>query len=66
MNGEMQQLDLFDDYVADAQPALNGMYYESATELFVSFVLGRRHWEGHAAHDWPKAWQDKMKQERAI
>ncbi|MEC0310152.1 hypothetical protein P4H67_25695 [Paenibacillus lautus] len=37
------QLDLFEEQ--DAQTVLNGMYYEQSSGKFVSYVLGRRHFE---------------------
>ena len=45
-----EQLDLFGGVDLDFPPApagnrLNGVYYEQATGLFVSYVLGRRHYE---------------------
>lgn len=62
------QLDLFDpNPPASAGPVLNGMYYEKATDKFVSFVLGRRYYEEPAKgckHD--KEWQERLKKERAI
>lgn len=66
MDAEQLQLDLFDDCDTDQSAVLNGMYYEATTGLFVSFVLGRRHWEGKPAADWSKQWQEKTKRERAI
>lgn len=62
---EAEQLDLFVDY----QPVeiLNGFYYERSTNKFVSFVLGRRHYEISAYRSgFPVEWQNKMKKERAI
>ncbi|MBY9081042.1 hypothetical protein KIH86_23090 [Paenibacillus sp. HN-1] len=66
---DVVQLDLFggEDSLAPAMPVLNGMYYERATGLFVSYVLGRRHFEvspGACLGD--KAWKEKTKRERAI
>lgn len=65
----MDQLELNFDQpnASDQQPERNGMYYEQSTDRFVSFVLGRRHYE-MSAQDciWPKAWQDKTKKERSI
>lgn len=63
------QLDLFDhiDPPAPAGQVLNGMYYEKATDKFVSFVLGRRYYEEPAKgcpHD--REWQERLKRERAI
>jgi hypothetical protein len=62
------QLDLFDDAgAADAAPGLNGMYYERATDSFVSYVLGRRHYEEPARRsELPKEWREKTMKERAI
>ncbi|WP_374019042.1 hypothetical protein ABU162_04645 [Paenibacillus thiaminolyticus] len=64
----MVQMDLFSDFESLApQPPLNGMYYERRTDRFVSFVLGRRHYEIPAKRcTFDKAWQEKTKQERAI
>ncbi|AKG36127.1 hypothetical protein [Paenibacillus durus] len=67
---DVVQLDLFggEELCAPAPPPfLNGMYYERLTDKFVSFVLGRRHFEvspGDCLGD--KAWKEKMKRERAI
>ncbi|MBU5673213.1 hypothetical protein [Paenibacillus brevis] len=64
---EPVQLDLFDISVQPAQPLLNGMYYERSSGKFVSFVLGRRHFEvtpGRCLGD--KVWKDKTMRERAI
>lgn len=67
-----EQLDLFGGADLDNPPApagevLNGVYYERETGLFVSFVLGRRHYE------WPakgcifdKEWRERTMRERAI
>ncbi|RAV18860.1 hypothetical protein [Paenibacillus contaminans] len=76
----MKQLDIFDDWGAEQSepappvvsaapkaPVLNGMYYERSTDKFVSFVLGRRHYEVPAKTcGFLKAWQEKTKRERAI
>ncbi|TVX93019.1 hypothetical protein [Paenibacillus agilis] len=63
---EWIQMDLFEP-AADPPPELNGMYYEKSTNKFVSFVLGRRHFEISAKRcTWDKAWQEKTKAERAI
>lgn len=70
---KVHQLDLF--ALIDAKPKppiravpnLNGLYYERETDLFVTFVQGRRHYEvppGQCLGD--KAWKDKTKKERAI
>ncbi|MEC0169874.1 hypothetical protein [Paenibacillus graminis] len=70
---KVQQLDLFalidpkPTPPATATPILNGMYYERATGLFVTYIQGRRHYEvswGQCLGD--KAWKDKTKRERAI
>ncbi|MEK3762640.1 hypothetical protein MKZ07_30115 [Paenibacillus sp. FSL P4-0338] len=48
-------------------PILNGLYYERETDLFVTFVQGRRHYEvppRQCLGD--KAWKDKTMRERAI
>jgi len=46
---------------------LNGMYYEKATDKFVSFVLGRRHYEEPARRcKHPKKWQERINRERSI
>jgi hypothetical protein len=48
-------------------PVLNGFYYEQSSRKFVSFVLGRRHYEMLASRcRHPKEWQDKIKKERVI
>ncbi|RKN75088.1 hypothetical protein D7M11_26240 [Paenibacillus ginsengarvi] len=52
---------------APLPPPLNGMYYEQATDRFVSFVHGRRHYEVPARScGFLKEWQEKTKRERAI
>lgn len=59
------QLDLFEEQ--DAQTILNGMYYEQSSGKFVSYVLGRRHFEitpGQCLGD--KEWKERIKRERAI
>ncbi|MGW8822256.1 hypothetical protein ACWGNU_09035 [Paenibacillus lautus] len=59
------QLDLFEEQ--DAQTVLNGMYYEQSSGKFVSYVLGRRHFEitpGRCLGD--KEWKERIKRERAI
>ncbi|GIP25515.1 hypothetical protein J23TS9_06450 [Paenibacillus sp. J23TS9] len=66
-----EQLDLFGgaDLVppAPTQEVLNGVYYEQATGLFVSFVLGRRHYEWAAKGcTFDKEWREKTMRERAI
>lgn len=62
------QMDLFElCNQLPEEPALNGMYYEQSTGLFVSFVRGRRHFEvtpGRCLGD--KQWKDKTMRERAI
>lgn len=48
-------------------PILNGIYYERATGLFVTYVQGRRYFEvstGQCLGD--KAWKEKTMRERAI
>jgi hypothetical protein len=56
-------MDIFDNL--DQQ--LNGMYYEKSTGKFVSFVLGRRHFEVSAKGcGLPKDWQEKTMRERCI
>lgn len=59
------QLDLFEEQ--DVQTVLNGMYYEQSSGKFVSYVLGRRHFEitpGRCLGD--KEWKERIKRERAI
>lgn len=59
------QLDLFD--LEPTAPALNGMYYESKTDRFVSYVQGRRHYEEPAKRcQAPKDWQERIRRERTI
>lgn len=75
----VEQLDLFGG--ADISPpaarkpkpqmprkvVLNGFYYEQATDKFVSFVQGRRHYEMSARGcQHTKEWQNRIKKERAI
>lgn len=63
-----EQIDLFD--ILPDQSRLNGFYYERHSQMFVSFVHGRRHFEIHVNEckgpDWPKEWREKIKRERAI
>lgn len=48
-------------------PTLNGFYYECQTRKFVSFVLGRRHYEIPASRcRLAKDWQQKIMRERSI
>ncbi|GIO57965.1 hypothetical protein [Paenibacillus cineris] len=67
-----EQLDLFGGADLASPPApvgerLNGVYYEHATGLFVSFVLGRRHYEWPAKGcTFDKEWREKTIRERAI
>lgn len=59
------QLDLFEEQ--GGQTVLNGMYYEWSSGKFVSYVLGRRHFEitpGRCLGD--KEWKERMMKERAI
>lgn len=68
------QLDLFsigaepaEPPPAPSRPKLNGMYYEKATDKFVSFMLGKRHYEEPAQgckHS--KEWRERIKRERSI
>lgn len=59
------QLDLFDN--EPAAPTLNGMYYEQATDKFVSYAQGRRHYEEPAKGcQMPKDWQERIRKERVI
>lgn len=59
----VEQLDLF----ALNESALNGFYYEESSRRFVSYVLGRRHFEVLASRcNFPKEWQEKIKRERSI
>ncbi|AJS59880.1 hypothetical protein [Paenibacillus sp. IHBB 10380] len=61
----VEQLDLF--AVIDSKPVLNGMYYEQSTNRFVSYVLGRRHFEvtpSRCLGD--EAWKEKTIRERSI
>jgi hypothetical protein len=65
------QLDLFSSLTEPKgpppAPVLNGMYYEKATDKFVSFMLGKRHYEEPALGcKHPKEWQNRIKRERAI
>lgn len=67
MTQQPEQLDLFNDVEPEEAPVLNGMYYERATDKFVSFVMGRRHYE-ESAKGCPhlKEWQERIKRERSI
>lgn len=65
----IEQMDLFDgtDLSTSSPEVLNGVYYEQASGKFVSFVLGRRHYEWSAKRcTFDKEWQEKTKRERAI
>ncbi|WP_341347085.1 hypothetical protein [Paenibacillus sp. FSL H3-0469] len=66
----IEQMDLFDliDVQVEHPPeVLNGMYYEQATGLFVSFVCGRRHYEIPAKGcGLNREWQERTKRLRAI
>lgn len=65
----VEQLDLF-EFSEPAQPVLNGFYYEERSRRFVSFALGKRHFEILASRcsppKWPKEWQETIKRERSI
>jgi hypothetical protein len=69
---DVVQLDLFGgaDLNAPPDPAgevLNGVYYEAETDLFVSFVLGRRYYEWPAKGcEFDRSWQERIKRERSI
>jgi len=65
----IEQMELFHIEPEQRQPkeVLNGFYYEQSSRKFVSFVLGRRHYEilaSRCRHD--KQWQEKIKKERFI
>lgn len=63
---QVEQIDLF-DLSMPAGPALNGVYYERETGLFVSYVLGQRHLEVSPRECiGDKAWKEKTKRERAL
>lgn len=52
---------------AKITPVLNGFYYEQSSRKFVSFVLGRRHYEILASRcRLPDEWKNKIKEERVI
>lgn len=65
----VEQLDLF-ELSEPVQTVLNGFYYEERSRRFVSFALGKRHYEILASKcsppSWPKDWQEKMMRERSI
>lgn len=69
---DVEQLDLFGG--ADLNPppdptgeVLNGVYYETSTDLFVSFSLGRRYKEWPAKGcEFDRSWQERIKRERSI
>lgn len=66
MEVSVEQLDLFGNEDLNPKP-LNGVYYEESSCKFVSFVLGRRHYEWSAKKcSFNKEWQEKTKRERAI
>ncbi len=55
------------DEPLDEKPSLNGMYYETSSDKYVSFVLGRRHYEVAAKHcGFDKSRQVRTKRERSI
>ncbi|TCZ76075.1 hypothetical protein E0485_14610 [Paenibacillus albiflavus] len=69
------QLDLFADMdhgavqapTAPKVPILNGFYYEASTDKFISYSLGKRHYEEPAKGcKHLKEWQNWLKRERAI
>lgn len=62
------QIDMFTNEEANtAPPVLNGMYYEKATDKFVSFALGKRYYEEPAKGcSYSKEWQNRIKRERSI
>lgn len=63
----VEQLDLFGGADLSTPAVLNGVYYEQSSGKFVSFVLGRRHYEWSAKRcTFDKEWQEKTKRERAI
>lgn len=72
MENVVEQLDLFggadlNQPSEQAGKVLNGMYYEQSTDLFVSYVLGRRHFEVTPAECLgDKNWKEKTMRERAI
>lgn len=69
---DAEQLDLFGGADLNLPPdqageVLNGVYYEASTEMFVSFVLGRRHYEWPAKGcTFDREWREKTMKERAI
>lgn len=68
MPEDVEQLDLFGgaDLGVSVAP-LNGVYYEKATGLFVSFCRGSRYKEWPAKGcTFDKEWKDRIMKERAI
>lgn len=64
---EAIQLDLFGSEDLNPPKPLNGVYYEESTCKFVSFVLGRRHFEWSAKKcSFDKDWQERTKRGRSI
>lgn len=69
---DVEQLDLFGGADLSATeppeaPVLNGVYYEQATGMFVSFSRGRRYKEWPAkACTFDKEWKERIMRERAI
>jgi len=65
-----EQMDLFEliEVQVDKLPeVLNGMYYEQATGLFVSYVCGRRHYEILAKGcGLNREWQERTKKFRVL
>lgn len=65
---QAEQLDLFAAPETGAKPEpLNGFYYEERSRKFVSFAMGKRHFEILASRcNLPKDWQERIKKERVI
>lgn len=68
------QLDIFTFQLAATEDSLprdaagnplNGFYYEKSSGLFVTYCMGRRHWEGPPP-PFEKAWKEWIMKERAI
>lgn len=63
---EEAPVDLVEISVPTVSP-LNGFYYEQSSRKYVSFVLGKRHFEMLASRcRFPDEWKNKIKEERAI
>ena len=62
---DVVQIDLF--ATEEPEPILNGMYYEGNTDMFVSYVMGRRHYQVSAKGcKLDKAWHGRSALKRSV